>query len=98
MNGLPKVILMAPRIFYGLALFFAALNILLPLMEISAAGYSSSLGATEGAIWRLAMARVVERALYDALFIAGMGVSAQILLAIWRNTHPDRPRALEADQ
>jgi hypothetical protein len=98
MSGLPRIIQMAPRIFYGLALFYVAFNILLTLMELNELQYSTSLGMTAGTVTRYAMARVVERACYDALFIAGMGVSAQILLAIWRNTHPDRPRAGEADE
>jgi hypothetical protein len=90
MTGLPRVILMVPRIFYGLALFLFAFNILLPLLELSESGYSTALHATEGVVTRFMIARLVERAFYDALYVAGMGISAQILIAIWRNTHPDR--------
>jgi hypothetical protein len=91
MNGLPRLILMAPRIFYGLALFYAAFEILLPLIELSRVGYSTELGGSEGAIRKLLMARLVARALYDALFLVGMGVSAQLLIAIWRNTRRQEP-------
>ena len=98
MSGLPKLILMAPRIFYGLALFYALFEILLPLIELNRIGYSTELGGNEGAIRKLMMARLVARAAYDALFIVGMGVSAQLLIAIWRNTHPDRPRSGEAGE
>jgi hypothetical protein len=98
MSGLPKIILMAPRVFYGLALFLFVFNVLLPLLELNESGYSTALQATEGVVTRFVIARLVERAFYDALYVAGMGVSAQILIAIWRNTHPDRRRSGEAGE
>jgi hypothetical protein len=86
MTELPRIILAVPRIFYALAILFGAFNIILPLTELSEVGYSVTLGGVPGTITKLSMARMVERAAYDSLFLAGIGLNAQILIAIWRNT------------
>jgi hypothetical protein len=90
MNGLPRLLLAAPRVFYGLAVFYVGFEILLPLLELNELGYSTAIG-TDGSVGKFMIARLIGRAAYDALFIVGMGVSAQLLIAIWRNTRRPEP-------
>jgi hypothetical protein len=43
MNGLPRLLLKAPRIFYAFAVLYAAFNVVEPLMQLHSVGiYSGS--------------------------------------------------------
>ena len=77
----------APKIFYALGVLWIAQAILVPLMELSATGYSTQV-PDAGGIVKFAYYRLVERALYDGLFLIGIGLNAEILLAILRRQEP----------
>ena len=86
MIGLPRLLRKAPRIFYALAVLYAVFEVIEPLMEINQNLYSGFPSGNDD-LMRFAYFRLVANAIYKSLFLFGFGVLADLLIAIWHNTH-----------
>ena len=73
----------APKIFYALGAFWIVQGVLVPMLELETLGYSSEVQSA-GVEVKFAFYRLFERAFYDGLFLIGIGLNAEILLAILR--------------
>jgi hypothetical protein len=80
MTGLPMIVQRAPALFYGAAVIFFLASMGLNYLELEAT--MEFVNGSNPAV-RLARMRALYQGALEALYIAGNGVLAQILLAIW---------------
>ena len=82
MSGLPTLVQRAPGILYGLAALFFLASLGLGLGDIN-----TTMGYAEpgNPMVRQAVLRTIYQSALEAVYIAGNGVIAHILIAIWHN-------------
>jgi len=92
MNGLPPLVMKAPRLLYFAAAIFFLWSFGLTIGEINISGGYSRL---DGHVLRLGLLRGLYEAALEAVYIAAYGAILQILLAIWARGRAADPRGDE---